>query len=35
MVDPIYLDPNDPMMPNWNNNTDLDFTNFIQNQISA
>jgi hypothetical protein len=35
MVDPLYMDPNDPMMPNWNNNTDLDFTNFIQNQISA
>jgi len=35
MVEPLYMDPNDPMMPDWNNNTDLDFTNFIQNQVIA
>lgn len=35
MVDPIFMDPNDPMMPDWNNTTDLDFNNFIQNSVGA
>lgn len=35
MVDPIYMDPNDPMMPDWNNTTDLDFNSFIQNPVGA
>ncbi|KAF3031814.1 hypothetical protein E8E12_001580 [Didymella heteroderae] len=35
MVDLIYMDPNDPMMPDWNNTTDLDFNNFIQNPVGA
>lgn len=35
MVDPISMDPNDPMMPDWNNTSDLDFSNFIQNPIGA
>ncbi|KAF3004838.1 hypothetical protein E8E13_004474 [Curvularia kusanoi] len=35
MVDPLYMDPNDPMMPDWNNTTDLDFNTFIQNSVSA
>ena len=35
MVDPIFMDPNDPMMPDWNNTTDLDFSNFIQNPVGA
>lgn len=35
MVDPIYTDPNDPMMPDWNNTTDLDFNNFINNPVGA
>lgn len=35
MVDPIYIDPNDPMMPDWNNTNDLDFNNFIQNPVGA
>lgn len=35
MVDPIYMDPNDPMMPDWNNTNDLDFNNFIQNPVGA
>lgn len=35
MVDPISLDPNDPMMPDWNNTSDLDFSNFIQNPVGA
>jgi hypothetical protein len=29
------INPTDPMMPDWNNNTDLDFTSFIQNPIGA
>jgi hypothetical protein len=35
MVDPIYMDQNDPMMPDWNNTNDLDFNNFIQNPVGA
>ena len=35
MVDPISMDPNDPMMPDWNNTSDLDFSNFIQNPVGA
>lgn len=35
MVDSITMNPNDPMMPDWNNPSDLDFSNFIQNSIAA
>lgn len=35
MVDPIFTDPNDPMMPDWNNTNDLDFDNFIQNPVGT
>lgn len=35
MVDPIFMDPNDPMMPDWNNTNDLDFSTFIQNPVGA
>jgi hypothetical protein len=35
MVDPISMDPNDPMMPDWNSTGDLDFSNFIQNPVGA
>ncbi|KAJ4365805.1 Fluconazole resistance protein 1 [Neocucurbitaria cava] len=35
MVDPIPLNPNDPMMPDWNSPNELDFSNFIQNPIGA
>lgn len=35
MVDSIYMDPSDPMMPDWNNTSDLDFNNFIQNPVGA
>lgn len=35
MVDPIFMDPNDPMMPDWNNTNDLDFSNFLQNPVGA
>jgi hypothetical protein len=35
MMDTIALNPNDPMMPDWNNNADLDFSSFIQNPVGA
>lgn len=35
MVDPTSISPNDPMMPDWNNTSDLDFSNFIQNPVGA
>lgn len=35
MVDPIYMNPNDPMMPDWNSTADLDFNSFIQNPVGA
>lgn len=30
MMDTIAINPNDPMMPDWNSTSDLDFSNFIQ-----
>jgi hypothetical protein len=30
MLDTIAINPNDPMMPDWNSTSDLDFSNFIQ-----
>jgi hypothetical protein len=35
MMDTITMNPHDPMMPDWNSNTDLDFNSFIQNPIGA
>ncbi|KAH6010155.1 hypothetical protein HBI83_168320 [Parastagonospora nodorum] len=35
MMDTLALSPNDPMMPDWNNNTELDFGSFIQNPVGA
>lgn len=35
MVEPMAMDSADPMMPDWNNITDLDFSNFIQNPVGA
>lgn len=35
MVDPIFMDPSDPMMSDWNTTTDLDFNTFIQNPVGA
>jgi hypothetical protein len=35
MVDPMSMNPNDPMMPDWNNTNDLDFASFIQNPVGA
>lgn len=35
MVDTIAINPSDPMMPDWNSNTELDFSNFIQNPIGV
>jgi hypothetical protein len=32
MVDTMALDP---MMPDWNSTSDLDFSNFIQNPVGA
>lgn len=33
MLDPIVV--NDPALPDWNTNSDLDFNNFINNQVGA
>lgn len=33
MLDPIVV--NDPVMPTWNSANDLDFSNFIHNQVGA
>lgn len=33
MLDPIVV--NDPAMPDWNAPNDLDFSNFIHNQVGA
>jgi len=35
MMDPLSIHPNDPMMPDWNSTTDLDFSSFIQNPVGA
>jgi len=35
MMDTIAINPNDPMMPDWNGTGDLDFSSFIQNPIGA
>lgn len=35
MVDPMSMNPNDPMMPDWNSTSDLDFNNFIHNPVGA
>ncbi|KAF1946470.1 hypothetical protein EJ02DRAFT_367221 [Clathrospora elynae] len=35
MVDTIAMNSNDPMMPDWNNPSDLDFNSFIQNPVGA
>lgn len=35
MMDPMSLNPNDPMMPDWNSPNELDFSTFIQNPINA
>lgn len=35
MVDSIAINPSDPMMPDWNGNSELDFNTFIQNPIGA
>lgn len=35
MIDPMALNPNDPMMPDWNNPNDLDFNTFIHNPVGA
>lgn len=35
MVDTMSMNPADPMMPDWNNNNDLDFASFLQNSVGA
>lgn len=35
MVDTIAMNSNDPMMPDWSNTGDLDFSSFIQNPVGA
>jgi len=35
MMDTLALNPNDPMMPDWNSNTELDFNSFLQNPVGA
>jgi hypothetical protein len=35
MVDSMAINPSDPMMPDWNNPSDLDFSSFIQNPVGA
>lgn len=35
MLDPLVINPSGPMMPDWNDNSDLDFSNFIQNSVGA
>jgi hypothetical protein len=35
MMDTIAINPNDPMMPDWNSTADLDFSSFIQNPVGA
>lgn len=35
MVDSMAINPNDPMMPDWNSPNDLDFSTFIQNPVGA
>jgi hypothetical protein len=35
MLDTIAINPNDPMMSDWNNSNDLDFSSFIQNPVGV
>ncbi|KAF2129742.1 hypothetical protein P153DRAFT_366246 [Dothidotthia symphoricarpi CBS 119687] len=35
MIEPMAMHPSDPIMPDWNSMTDLDFSNFIQNPVGA
>ncbi|KAL6707437.1 Fluconazole resistance protein 1 [Coniothyrium glycines] len=35
MVDSLAMNPNDPMLSDWNHPTELDFSNFVQNSIGA
>jgi hypothetical protein len=34
-VDTIAINPNDPMMSDWSNPGELDFSSFIQNPVGA
>jgi len=35
MLDPLVINPAGPMMPDWNDTNDLDFSNFINNPVGA
>ncbi|KAF2793690.1 hypothetical protein K505DRAFT_325306 [Melanomma pulvis-pyrius CBS 109.77] len=35
MLDPLVINPSGPMMPDWNDTNDLDFSNFINNPVGA
>ncbi|KAF2263527.1 hypothetical protein CC78DRAFT_465529 [Lojkania enalia] len=35
MLDPCVMNPAGPMMPDWNDSNDLDFSNFINNPVGA
>jgi len=35
MLDPLVINPAGPMMPDWNDASDLDFSNFIHNPVGA
>jgi hypothetical protein len=35
MLDPLVINPAGPMMPDWNDTNDLDFSNFINNPMGA
>jgi len=35
MLDPCVMNPAGPMMPDWNDPNDLDFSNFINNPVGA
>lgn len=35
MIDTISINLNDPMMPDWNGSTELDFSSFLQNPIGV
>ena len=35
MLDPLVINPAGPMMSDWNDTNDLDFSNFINNPVGA
>ena len=35
LLDPYVINPHGPALQDWNDPTDLDFSNFIQNSVGA